>query len=38
MFLASFEDELLTSVLMIGLDCYWEGKCDKVINEYILNH
>jgi hypothetical protein len=33
-----FWNGLLTSVLMIGLDCYWEGKCDKVINEYILNH
>ena len=30
-----FWNGLLTSVLMIGLDCYWEGKCDKVINEYI---
>lgn len=30
-----FWNGLLTSVLMIGLDSYWEGKCDKVINEYI---
>jgi hypothetical protein len=29
-----FWNGLLTSVLMIGLDSYWEGKCDKVINEY----
>ena len=33
-----FWNGLLTSVLMIGLDSYWEGKCDKVINEYKLNH
>jgi len=31
-----FWNGLLTSVLMIGLDSYWEGKCDKVINEYQL--
>jgi hypothetical protein len=30
-----FWNGLLTSVLMIGLDSYWESKCDKVINEYF---
>ena len=29
-----FWNGILTSVLMIGLDRYWEGKCDKIINEY----
>ena len=29
-----FWNGLLTSVLMIGLDSYWESKCDKVINDY----
>jgi len=33
-----FWNGLLTSVLMIGLDSYWEGKCDKVINEYNLKN
>ena len=30
-----FWNGLLTSVLMIGLDSYWESKCDKVINDYL---
>jgi hypothetical protein len=29
-----FWNGLLTSVLMIGLDKYWEGKCQKVIDEF----
>jgi len=29
-----FWNGLLTSILMIGLDKYWEGKCQKVIDEF----
>ena len=29
-----FWNGVLTSLLMVGLDKYWEGKCDKIINEY----
>jgi hypothetical protein len=29
-----FWNGILTSLLMIGLDRYWEGKCNKIINEY----
>jgi len=32
-----FWNGLLTSVLMIGLDRYWESKCNQTINKYEQN-
>jgi hypothetical protein len=30
-----FFNGIITSIVMVGLDLYWEKKCDKIINKFI---